>query len=140
MILLYSYSIQLCSLSLLLPGPRSLCLPSWPPYPHPCLAQSLHLRPHHAKSTLVMPLSESRKCASPAAPRHSTMSPLCPRPFPLSSPCPYPLRVPWIPFPVPARHYILYIQFILKYLTLFPHPSIPYPHPQYQLPPAFIYS
>jgi hypothetical protein len=33
----------------------------------------------------------------------------------------------------------MYIQFILKYLTLFPHPSIPYPHHQYQLPSAFIY-
>jgi hypothetical protein len=35
---------------------------------------------------------------------------------------------------------VVYIQFILKYLTLFPHPSIPYPHHQYQLPSPFVYS
>jgi hypothetical protein len=34
----------------------------------------------------------------------------------------------------------MYIQFILKYLTLFPRLSVPYPHHQYQLPSAFIYS
>jgi hypothetical protein len=34
----------------------------------------------------------------------------------------------------------VYIQFLLKYLTLFLRLLIPYPHHQYQLPPAFIYS
>jgi hypothetical protein len=33
----------------------------------------------------------------------------------------------------------VYIQFILKYLTLLHRPSIPYPHHPYQLPPAFVY-
>jgi hypothetical protein len=34
---------------------------------------------------------------------------------------------------------VVYIQFILKYLTLFLRPSIPYPHHPYQLSPAFVY-
>jgi hypothetical protein len=101
---LYSYSIQLDSLSLLAPRP-SLSLPRRPSCPRPRLAQSPRLRPHRAKSALVTPPSESRKVASPAAPRPSTASSLRPRPFPLPSPRPRPSRVPWIPFPFLARRY-----------------------------------
>jgi hypothetical protein len=65
---LYSYSIQLCSLLSLLPGPRILRLPSRPSCTCPRLAQSPRLCPHCAKSALATPPPESQKVTSPAAP------------------------------------------------------------------------
>jgi hypothetical protein len=104
--LVYLLNTTTFSFSLYSPVFVSSAPPSRPSYPRPRLAQSLHLRPHHAKSALVTPPSESWKVASPAAPCPSTASSLHLRPFLLPSLRPRLSWVPWIPFPFLTRRYI----------------------------------